>query len=81
MAELSGRFVLHRNTSLNASMFVADESLDIVFLDARHDYEASRGEPRALFLRPLGGRARRCGRLEAQGASGWHPLRWALRAL
>jgi len=36
----SGRFTLYRNTSLNASLFVADESLDIVFLDARHDYEA-----------------------------------------
>ena len=36
----SGRFVLHRNTSLNASKQVAEESLDIVFLDARHDYEA-----------------------------------------
>eukprot|EP00913_Durusdinium_trenchii_P021733 g20419.t1 len=36
----AGRFTLHRNTSLNASLQVADESLDIVFLDARHDYEA-----------------------------------------
>ena len=36
----SGRFTLHRNTSLNASLQVADQSLDMVFLDARHDYEA-----------------------------------------
>lgn len=36
----SGRFTLHRSISLTAAPFVADGSLDIVFLDARHDYEA-----------------------------------------
>jgi hypothetical protein len=35
-----GRFVLHRDGSLSASGLVDDHSLDIVFLDARHDYEA-----------------------------------------
>ncbi|CAE7674731.1 DDHD2 [Symbiodinium pilosum] len=36
----SGRFVLMRNTSLNASLRVADGSLDMIFLDARHDFQA-----------------------------------------
>eukprot|EP00930_Biecheleria_cincta_P060765 TRINITY_DN46370_c0_g1_i1.p1 TRINITY_DN46370_c0_g1~~TRINITY_DN46370_c0_g1_i1.p1 ORF type:complete len:438 (-),score=77.45 TRINITY_DN46370_c0_g1_i1:167-1435(-) len=36
----SGRFTLHRSTSEVASKLEDDESLDIVFLDARHDYEA-----------------------------------------
>lgn len=35
-----GRFVLHREGSLPASGRVDDHSLDLVFLDARHDYEA-----------------------------------------
>ncbi|CAE8699620.1 unnamed protein product, partial [Polarella glacialis] len=36
----SGRFTLHRSISLSASDLVADGSMDLVFLDARHDYEA-----------------------------------------
>jgi len=36
----AGRFTLHRSTSLAAADAVADGSLDLVFLDARHDYEA-----------------------------------------
>ncbi|CAE7265788.1 DDHD2, partial [Symbiodinium necroappetens] len=36
----SGRFVLYRSTSMNASLHVADGSLDMVFLDARHDFQA-----------------------------------------
>lgn len=35
-----GRFTLHRNTSLEAAALVANGSLDLVFLDARHDYQA-----------------------------------------
>lgn len=35
-----GRFQLHRDGSLPASGLVPDHSLDLVFLDARHDYEA-----------------------------------------
>lgn len=35
-----GRFALHRNTSLEAAALVTNGSLDLVFLDARHDYEA-----------------------------------------
>eukprot|EP00927_Polykrikos_kofoidii_P048748 TRINITY_DN42963_c0_g1_i1.p1 TRINITY_DN42963_c0_g1~~TRINITY_DN42963_c0_g1_i1.p1 ORF type:complete len:467 (-),score=80.86 TRINITY_DN42963_c0_g1_i1:81-1481(-) len=35
-----GRFKLHRSRSLDAAAEVADGSLDLVFLDARHDYEA-----------------------------------------
>jgi len=37
---VAGRFALHRNTSLEAAALVPNGSLDIVFLDARHDYEA-----------------------------------------
>jgi len=42
LAEFSnaGRFALHRNTSLEAATLVPNGSLDLVFLDARHDYEA-----------------------------------------
>mmetsp|Transcript_95018 Transcript_95018/g.307434 ORF Transcript_95018/g.307434 Transcript_95018/m.307434 type:complete len:426 (+) Transcript_95018:59-1336(+) len=35
-----GRYVLHRKTSLEAALLVEDASLDLIFLDARHDYEA-----------------------------------------
>lgn len=35
-----GRFTLHRDGSLQASGLVEEHSLDLVFLDARHDYEA-----------------------------------------
>jgi len=38
--QAQGRFVLHRAESLVASGLVPDRSLDLVFLDARHDYEA-----------------------------------------
>mmetsp|Transcript_35375 Transcript_35375/g.65877 ORF Transcript_35375/g.65877 Transcript_35375/m.65877 type:complete len:411 (+) Transcript_35375:64-1296(+) len=52
----AGRFSLHRNTSLNASLDVADRSLDIVFLDARHDFQAVVDDVRAWKpkLRPGG---------------------------
>lgn len=36
----SGRFLLYREKSLDAVTLIDDGSLDIVFLDARHDYEA-----------------------------------------
>lgn len=36
----SGRFVLHRDRSLDVAVRIPGESLDLVFLDARHDYEA-----------------------------------------
>lgn len=36
----AGRFTLHRSTSLAAAGLVEDASLDLVFLDARHDGEA-----------------------------------------
>jgi len=36
----SGRFVLHRNLSVAAADSVAERTLDLVFLDARHDYQA-----------------------------------------
>eukprot|EP00929_Paragymnodinium_shiwhaense_P106029 TRINITY_DN71114_c0_g1_i1.p1 TRINITY_DN71114_c0_g1~~TRINITY_DN71114_c0_g1_i1.p1 ORF type:complete len:422 (-),score=122.14 TRINITY_DN71114_c0_g1_i1:81-1346(-) len=35
-----GRFVLHRRTSLDAAELVPEASLDLVFLDARHDFAA-----------------------------------------
>jgi len=35
-----GRFTLERRTSAEASAMVPEASLDIVFLDARHDFEA-----------------------------------------
>jgi len=35
-----GRYVLHRNISVLASKLVEDASMDLVFLDARHDYQA-----------------------------------------
>lgn len=35
-----GRFLLHRDGSLSAAGKVEEHSLDLVFLDARHDYEA-----------------------------------------
>mmetsp|Transcript_121946 Transcript_121946/g.339949 ORF Transcript_121946/g.339949 Transcript_121946/m.339949 type:complete len:209 (+) Transcript_121946:1-627(+) len=36
----SARFELHRSTSLAAAATVQDASLDLAFLDARHDYDA-----------------------------------------
>eukprot|EP00415_Alexandrium_ostenfeldii_P000839 UN0839 len=36
----SGRFNLHRNLSVAASDSVLAHTLDLVFLDARHDYQA-----------------------------------------
>lgn len=35
-----GRFVLHRERSVDGSGHVDEHSMDLVFLDARHDYEA-----------------------------------------
>jgi len=35
-----GRFELHRNKSVAASAGVTERTLDLVFLDARHDYQA-----------------------------------------
>jgi hypothetical protein len=49
LTEYEGRFEMHRTTSLAASEQFRDESLDFVYVDANHRYEAVRDDLNAWW--------------------------------